>query len=249
MAGPSKNLLSAIGRTISIPDGTDLMNFLSNSDTGIYHGNVGNLINLGGLPNYNTRYQFNIESITASDKRVEATEATGPCFINVMKAGVWTGWIMNYSDKSYPVGVPIPFPGSTPPSGFALCNGQSFDKISYPKLASVYPNGVIPDLRGEFIRGWDGGRGVDAGRVILSTQQEAAPNITGTMYDMTTGPNNNPSGVFTGITLTPNMSVNTGSTFKQVNLTMDASRSSPTYGRAAELRPRNIAYNYIVRMT
>lgn len=236
MAGPSKNLLSAIGRTISIPDGTDLMSFLSNSDTGIYHGNVGNLINLGGLPNYNTRYQFNIESITASDKRVEATEATGPCFINVMKAGVWTGWIMNYSDKSYPVGVPIPFPGSTPPSGFALCNGQSFDKTSYPKLASVYPTGVIPDLRGEFIRGWDGGRGVDTGRTLLSSQ--AASQI---------GVNIESNSIIGTFQVINNGEELTTTTTGAVGLVTWTGNSAAR--QFYKVRPRNVAYNYIVRMT
>ncbi|SLM63443.1 Phage tail fiber protein [Dickeya aquatica] len=52
-----------------------------------------------------------------------------------------------------------------PAAGWLKCNGQAFDKTLYPKLARAYPAGVLPDLRGEFIRGWDDGRGVDAGRV------------------------------------------------------------------------------------
>ncbi|WP_023639485.1 phage tail protein, partial [Dickeya zeae] len=59
------------------------------------------------------------------------------------------------------VGIPLPWPQATPPAGWLKCNGQAFDKNAFPKLAQVYPGGVLPDLRGEFIRGWDDGRGVD----------------------------------------------------------------------------------------
>ena len=69
-----------------------------------------------------------------------------------------------------PVGVPLPWPKNAPPSGWFECNGSTFDKNQFPNLASVYPSGRLPDLRGEFIRGWDSGRGVDSGRAILSHQ-------------------------------------------------------------------------------
>ncbi|NKI73010.1 phage tail protein [Dickeya sp. CFBP 2040] len=68
------------------------------------------------------------------------------------------------------VGIPQPWPQATAPAGWLKCNGQSFDKTVYPRLAQVYPSGVLPDLRGEFIRGWDDGRAVDAGRGLLSPQ-------------------------------------------------------------------------------
>lgn len=70
------------------------------------------------------------------------------------------------------IGVPIPHPLSTVPEGCLAMNGQRFDASRYPKLAKKYPSGQLPDLRGEFIRGWDNGRGVDAGRVVLSAQEE-----------------------------------------------------------------------------
>ncbi|HGW4593117.1 TPA: phage tail protein [Proteus mirabilis] len=68
--------------------------------------------------------------------------------------------------------VPHPIPWSLPtaPSGYLICNGQTFNKSTYPKLATAYPSGKLPDLRGEFIRGLDNGRGVDNGRAILSSQ-------------------------------------------------------------------------------
>lgn len=69
-----------------------------------------------------------------------------------------------------PVGSPIPWSLTTPPSGYLICNGQTFNKSTYPKLAIAYPSGKLPDLRGEFIRGLDSGRGVDSGRQMLSAQ-------------------------------------------------------------------------------
>lgn len=74
--------------------------------------------------------------------------------------------------KKVPTGVPLPWPTSTPPAGWIKCNGAAFNIHQYPKLALAYPSGVLPDLRGVFIRGWDDGRGIDAGRQILSMQSD-----------------------------------------------------------------------------
>ncbi|EGA0674128.1 phage tail protein [Escherichia coli] len=147
--------------------------------------------------------------------------------------------------SALPVGVPVPWPSSTPPTGWLKCNGAAFDKVKYPRLATAYPSGKVPDLRGEFIRGWDDGRGVDSGRALLSAQSDTLQNITGSFLDMTTGPNNNTVGAFTSSTLTPNLaSIATGGTYKQANYYFDASRVART---STETRARNIAFNYIVR--
>ncbi|MGR0342304.1 tail fiber protein [Escherichia coli] len=66
--------------------------------------------------------------------------------------------------SALPVGVPVPWPSATPPTGWLKCNGAAFSSEKYPNLAKVYPTNKLPDLRGEFIRGWDDGRGVDNGR-------------------------------------------------------------------------------------
>lgn len=83
----------------------------------------------------------------------------------------------NYALKSdlsnvdnIPVGSPIPWPLSTAPSGYLICQGQTFNKATYPKLATAYPSGKLPDMRGNVIRGLDAGRGVDVGRTILAEQ-------------------------------------------------------------------------------
>ncbi|MCM2366623.1 phage tail protein [Proteus sp. FZP2095] len=68
--------------------------------------------------------------------------------------------------------VPHPIPWSLPtaPSGYLICQGQTFNKATYPKLAIAYPSGRLPELRSEFIRGADAGRGIDTGREVLSSQ-------------------------------------------------------------------------------
>ncbi|WP_249823986.1 phage tail protein, partial [Escherichia coli] len=81
--------------------------------------------------------------------------------------------------SALPVGVPVPWPSATPPTGWLKCNGAAFSAEEYPELAKAYPTNKLPDLRGEFIRGWDDGRGVDAGRQLLSSQGDAIRNIEG----------------------------------------------------------------------
>eukprot|EP00494_Astrolonche_serrata_P023445 UN23703 len=58
------------------------------------------------------------------------------------------------------------FAGVTVPTGWLECNGQSAPSA----LAAVLGQANVPDLRGEFVRGYDNGRGVDTGRALLSSQ-------------------------------------------------------------------------------
>ncbi len=62
--------------------------------------------------------------------------------------------------SALPVGVPVPWPSATPPTGWLKCNGAAFSAEEYPELAKAYPTNKLPDLRGEFIRGWDDGGGL-----------------------------------------------------------------------------------------
>lgn len=75
-----------------------------------------------------------------------------------------------------PVGIPQDWPLEEPPEGWICCMGQAFDKQQCPRLAKAYPSGVLPDLRGEYIIGWDNGRGVDPDRQLLSHKEGAIPN-------------------------------------------------------------------------
>lgn len=78
-----------------------------------------------------------------------------------------------FLSSDYFAGIPLPWPVQWVPDGFLAMNGASFDKRRYPRLAVLYPTGRLPDLRGEFIRGWDANRGVDNNRPLLSTQDDA----------------------------------------------------------------------------
>ena len=128
---------------------------------------------------------------------------------------------------------------------FLKFNGATFSATTYPKLALVFPGLVLTESRGEFLRVWDDGRGVDSGRTLLSAQGDALQNITGSLLDVTAGPNNTTTGAFSSSTLTPNLSsIPTGGNYKQSNYSFDASRVART---SAETRPRNIAFNFLVR--
>lgn len=147
--------------------------------------------------------------------------------------------------KYFLVGELIFWPQSTPPVGYLVCNGQSFNKTTYPLLAKAYPTGVLPDLRGEFIRGLDAGRNIDSGRSVLSAQSDAIQNIKGAMtISAEKTPASSASGALsvsetTGMVVTSAFVSRTTQVFD-----FDASREVRT---ANENRPRNIAFLYIVR--
>ncbi|EEZ6200530.1 TPA: phage tail protein [Escherichia coli] len=152
--------------------------------------------------------------------------------------------------SALPVGVPVQWPSATLPTGWLKCNGAAFDKVKYPRLATAYPSGKLPDLRGEFIRGWDDGRGVDAGRALLSIQTGMLEKhrhivVANDGYDSkeewelatifrrayTQGRGLDAADV--GGTLIPSPTLHT--------------RGSIGNTGGSETRPRNIAFNFIVR--
>ncbi|EAM8948252.1 phage tail protein [Salmonella enterica] len=161
--------------------------------------------------------------------------------------------------SALPVGVPVPWPSATPPTGWLKCNGAAFTAAQYPALAQAYPALRLPDLRGEFIRGWDDGRGVDVSRSLLSNQGDAIRNITGGMRTVNTENYSiwESNAAFSGALVPLNPSTNNGyfeliglkvsninSTTYPKAVGFDASKVVPT---ANENRTRNIAFNYIVR--
>ena len=124
--------------------------------------------------------------------------------------------------------MPIPYPKSIPPSGFLLMDGQAITQAQYPILYGLY-GANLPDLRGAFIRGWDNGKGRDTGRSILSYQEDDLKSHThnlaraenwgvGDLTDRVTTANGNGGSA--------NAVGNTG---------------------GGETRPKNIAFNYIVK--
>ncbi|KAA1185265.1 tail fiber protein [Photorhabdus heterorhabditis] len=141
-----------------------------------------------------------------------------------------------------PVGSPIPWPLPYPPTDHLVCNGAFFNKLQYPKLAEAYPDGKLPDLRGEFIRGWDSGRNVDPFRPILSWQEGAylVQNVDRANNFIITFSRNELSKLHWDIPQNKNISVKSVYSGTQKDWSAD-------YSFIGVSRPRNIAFNYIVR--
>uniref|UniRef100_A0A7M2QNH6 Tail fiber protein n=1 Tax=feces metagenome TaxID=1861841 RepID=A0A7M2QNH6_9ZZZZ len=178
--------------------------------------------------------------------------ADGSCRREIEKVRLGDG-------SALPVGVPVPWPSATPPAGWLKCNGASFAAAQFPQLALAYQSLTLPDLRGEFIRGWDDGRGVDIVRNVLSSQQAtyirtAVQDYYG--YDLNTV-------IKIGIAFasadhvltfgTPDGS-KAGDNSIYVPESADNSvtgtqrtQEDNFWGAWVSMRPRNIAFNYIVR--
>ncbi|HAX4959832.1 TPA: hypothetical protein JZG16_001447, partial [Escherichia coli] len=101
---------------------------------------------------------------------------TSPAYSANKPEGLTDGTVYSLytpSEQFYPPGAPIPWPSDTVPSGYALMQGQAFDKSAYPKLAAAYPSGVIPDMRGWTIKGKPA-----SGRAVLSQEQDGIKSHT-----------------------------------------------------------------------
>ncbi|EDG7042075.1 phage tail protein, partial [Salmonella enterica subsp. enterica serovar Typhimurium] len=101
--------------------------------------------------------------------------APAPAYIRSLRDtsdAEWSEWAMLYTSlnpppNSYPVGAAIAWPSDATPAGYALMQGQSFDKSAYPLLAIAYPSGIIPDMRGWTIKGKP-----VSGRAVLSQEMD-----------------------------------------------------------------------------
>lgn len=177
---------------------------------------------------------------TASNKPTIVVKHSSTSEWRVIDVPNKSGTIALISDideaNNIPVGSPIPWSLGTAPSGYLICNGQTFNKSTYPKLAIAYPAGRLPDLRGEFIRGIDGGRGVDSGRQMLSAQ------VGNSLLS---------SNIFGGLS-----SSESNKWHKTINyIGISGTDNDGGYGvyqqiegaNGNETRPRNIAFLYIVR--
>lgn len=164
------------------------------------------------------------------------------------------------------IGIPFFWPSSAMPNTvmtewadmvFLKFNGATFSATTYPKLALVIPSLTLVDARGEFPRIWDDGRGIDAGRALLSAQGDAIRNITGGVSGRNATSTANIFGVTdvngafgasgAGVNSTAAAAaVSTGAADRASSLTFDASKA-PGVVTASENRPRNIAFNFLVR--
>nr|WP_029978238.1 phage tail protein [Pseudomonas sp. PH1b] len=155
--------------------------------------------------------------------------------------------------SALPVGAMVPFPKGTVPAGFLEVDGSVQSAAAYPDLAAYLGTAFntggegagsfrLPESRGEFLRGWDHGRGVDAGRVLGSYQNDALQNILGNVG----GVRNDsaptlPSGAFYA-TADAGGFQGAGGRLSVVNF--DASRVVRT---ATETRPRNLAVMWCIK--
>ena len=139
-----------------------------------------------------------------------------------------------------PIGTVSAFAGASAPDKYLMCDGSTISRTTYSDLyavlGDVYGNGdgsttfEIPDLRGEFLRGLDGGRGVDASRTLGSAQSDLLKSHTHQVQN-----------VFSG--------GGTGDEENYVsNVTARRSTIDTLSSGGAETRPRNIAMNYIIKV-
>ncbi|EPC9926492.1 hypothetical protein [Escherichia coli] len=147
------------------------------------------------------------------------------------------------------IGVPFFWPSAAMPNTvigswssmvFLKFNGAKFSASDYPVLAKVFPSLVLPEARGDFIRIWDDGRGVDGGRTLLSAQDFAQQRITGNFMGGAMGS----SGSIKAGALV-NSYTNYGAASQDLqHFSIDSAIETKT---ASETRPRNIAFNFLVR--
>lgn len=153
-----------------------------------------------------------------------------------------------------PAGTVITFAGASAPTGYLACNGQQVDRVTYADLFAaigvIYGVGDgtttfnLPDLRGEFIRGWDDGRGIDSGRAFGSSQNSDNLAHTHTITDpghqhnatLTDDTRGVSDGGATGGNIPTTAVVDNAVT----GITVDSSGGS-------ESRPRNIALLYCIK--
>ena len=143
--------------------------------------------------------------------------------------------------SALPVGVPVPWPSATPPTGWIKCNGAPFSAAQYPELAKVYPALKLPDLRGEFIRGWDDGRGVDPSRNLGSSQTDQLQNHGHSNLRLSFSAAGGGNGAL------PDGSQPLTGDSDAVGPVSSTNFAGGQPRVGAETRPRNIAFNYIVR--
>ncbi|ELK0523550.1 integrase [Escherichia coli] len=145
------------------------------------------------------------------------------------------------------IGIPFFWPSAAMPNTvidswssmvFLKFNGAKFSATDYPVLAKVFPSLVLPEARGDFIRIWDDGRGVDSGRALLSAQSDDFK----THEHKILGLNGSGSNVVFG-------TVSNASPLYTSGVSQPGGSALPAFQNpgGTETRPRNIAFNFLVR--
>ncbi|HEB2117061.1 TPA: tail fiber protein [Escherichia coli] len=154
--------------------------------------------------------------------------------------------VLNYlglGEGSPAIGVPFFWPSAAMPDTvikswssmvFLKFNGAKFSASDYPVLAKVFPSLVLPEARGDFIRIWDDGRGADGGRKLLSWQ--AATNFSQFAGNIGGGAGH-------AINFHDGIAGNQLG-FSRFNFTSNSLGDGVNF---VAVRPRNIAFNFLVR--
>lgn len=236
-----------------VPDGTDLLEFFRQAPNGVYRldGTLNTYNDTLGIPYPGYWYDVfvtchGLSSITDYKTLTFIGGIDGSITVGSFNDGQWKG----FNSTGVPPGTPIPYPSATPPAGYLLLNGGSFDITKFKILGKLFTNGILPDLRGEFIRGWDNGRGVDSGRAILSAQD--ATKLSGQLYGSDGAGRGN--GWYHDQDVSYEGWERKGSDVMNVNsahgkLMIDTTGTQPAsyYRYTGYIRPRNLAFNYIIR--
>lgn len=245
------------GRGIPVPSNdpqnkVDIVEWMKTAPTGFYHfDGASKYLNAPDFPTVWFDIIINAHELI-NYRTVIAIGANCETFVGCMNNTEWSGWKPVYNEISsnliLPIGVPIPYPLATPPKNFLKANGGAFDQTLYPKLLTVYPSGRVPDLRGEFIRGWDDGRNVDTGRAILTWQKGTAIiQETSTAVDAAVAPSLNSRDVMgsddPGSVAYSIRAKSVGG----VGSSNVAATWTATGAYVSVTRPRNVAFNYIIR--
>ena len=133
-----------------------------------------------------TTQGFAMPRMTSVQRKAIASPAQGLQVFDTTLNGFyyWNG--SKWDCVSTPAGTVSYFGGGTAPSGWLECNGQGVSTTTFAELFAAigYTYGGsggtfnVPDLRGEFVRGWDHGRGADSGRAMGSLQGQDWKSFT-----------------------------------------------------------------------
>ena len=163
-----------------------------------------------------------------------------------------------------PSGAVITHASSTVPSGFLECNGANVSRSTYAQLFSAIGTTFgtgdgsstfgLPDLRGEFVRGWDNSRGIDSGRSFGSTQSDQNESHTHSVTDPNHSHTQRGLALSGGsgsvaITLGSGQSYQIGYSGQQSTITTATSSTGISLATSGgtEARPRNVALMYIIK--
>ena len=163
--------------------------------------------------------------------------------------------VASISSAVVPTGTVMNFAGTTAPDGWLEMNGQTVTAAAFPDLVEVLTGSdtateaVVPDMRGEFVRGWDNGRDVDTGRDIATAQDDTTRRPR---TNFTTGSDGSHSHSYSRVEYAISVTDDSPDQGAAVNFTSGNTSSTGNHthtinGGDDETRPRNIALMFIIK--